>query len=201
MKKSSLALFLVLMSLFIIAPNLQAQQLVCVEANGLVWCFNPNACGQACNDVCGTIGADPIPSNTTWFEAQNTDEKCQAISRAFGLGDDGNTGSALNGCLQDTIANNNDNAVGGFINPPLICSTVSQCPENHRTNVDQLGIPCDSSSLSRRSICPCGSPAEPNFPPPTITAVPAFSEWGLIAMAGVLGIVGFMVIRRRKVTA
>ncbi len=35
-------------------------------------------------------------------------------------------------------------------------------------------------------------------PPPT---VPTLSEWGLIAMAGVLGIVGFMVMRRRKVTA
>jgi len=31
--------------------------------------------------------------------------------------------------------------------------------------------------------------------------VPTLSEWGLIAMAGVLGIVGFMVIRRRKATA
>ncbi len=31
--------------------------------------------------------------------------------------------------------------------------------------------------------------------------VPTLSEWGLIAMALVLGIVGFMVIRRRKVTA
>ena len=28
--------------------------------------------------------------------------------------------------------------------------------------------------------------------------VPTLSEWGLIAMAGILGIVGFMVIRRRK---
>jgi hypothetical protein len=27
------------------------------------------------------------------------------------------------------------------------------------------------------------------------------TQWGLIAMAAVLGIVGFMVIRRRKVTA
>ncbi|MCH7519768.1 MAG: IPTL-CTERM sorting domain-containing protein, partial [Candidatus Dadabacteria bacterium] len=26
-------------------------------------------------------------------------------------------------------------------------------------------------------------------------------EWGLIAMAGILGIVGFMVMRRRKATA
>jgi len=32
-------------------------------------------------------------------------------------------------------------------------------------------------------------------------AIPTLSEWGLIAMAGVLGIVGFMVMRRRKVTA
>lgn len=34
-----------------------------------------------------------------------------------------------------------------------------------------------------------------------VTEVPTLSEWGLIAMAGILGIVGFMVIRRRKVTA
>jgi hypothetical protein len=31
--------------------------------------------------------------------------------------------------------------------------------------------------------------------------VPTLSEWGLIAMAGILGLVGFMVLRRRKVTA
>ena len=31
--------------------------------------------------------------------------------------------------------------------------------------------------------------------------VPTLSEWGLIAMAGILGIAGFMVIRRRKVSA
>jgi len=31
--------------------------------------------------------------------------------------------------------------------------------------------------------------------------IPTLSEWGLIAMAGILGIVGFIAIRRRKVTA
>lgn len=31
------------------------------------------------------------------------------------------------------------------------------------------------------------------------SSVPTLSQWGLIAMAGILGIVGFMVIRRRKV--
>ena len=31
--------------------------------------------------------------------------------------------------------------------------------------------------------------------------IPTLSEWGLLAMASILGIVGFMVIRRRKLTA
>ncbi len=31
--------------------------------------------------------------------------------------------------------------------------------------------------------------------------VPTLSEWGLISMAGILGVVGFMVMRRRKATA
>ncbi len=33
------------------------------------------------------------------------------------------------------------------------------------------------------------------------TGIPTLSEWGLIAMAGILGIVGFIVLRRRKVAA
>ena len=41
---------------------------------------------------------------------------------------------------------------------------------------------------------PCG-------PPPSPAMVPTLSEWGLIAMAGILGIVGFIAIRRRKATA
>jgi exosortase sorting signal-containing protein len=34
-----------------------------------------------------------------------------------------------------------------------------------------------------------------------LTTIPTLSEWGLITMAGVLGIIGFIAIRRRKVTA
>jgi len=37
--------------------------------------------------------------------------------------------------------------------------------------------------------------------PCLIPQIPTLSEWGLIVMAGILGIVGFMVMRRRKVTA
>jgi len=36
---------------------------------------------------------------------------------------------------------------------------------------------------------------------PLIVPVPTLSEWGLIAMAGVLGIIGLLALRRRKVTA
>jgi len=39
------------------------------------------------------------------------------------------------------------------------------------------------------------------FSPPVTRNVPALSQWGLIAMAGILGIVGFMVMRRRKALA
>lgn len=38
-------------------------------------------------------------------------------------------------------------------------------------------------------------------PEPISTNVPALSEWGLIATAGVLGILGFLGIRRRKSAA
>jgi len=162
MKKPTLALFFFLMSLLIIAPKLHAQELVCVEANGLTWCFNDQACGQACNDVCGTIGSQPIADNTVWLEAQDTEEECQTISQAFGLG--GNVEFSSNfstACLQDQ---DGDHMVGGFINQPVVCSGLSSCPNDHRTDMDQLGIPCGSGS--RRSICPCGPPAEPNFLPP-----------------------------------
>jgi hypothetical protein len=34
-----------------------------------------------------------------------------------------------------------------------------------------------------------------------IAPIPTLNEWGLIAMAGVLGIAGFLIIRRRKAAA
>ena len=41
----------------------------------------------------------------------------------------------------------------------------------------------------------------PPPPPPSVTTVPTLSEWGLIAMAGFMGIAGLLVVRRRKLTA
>lgn len=60
-------------------------------------------------------------------------------------------------------------------------------------------VACIGSTVIEDGFCtelgPEGMCVEP------VADVPTLSEWGLLAMAGILGIVGFFVIRRRKVTA
>jgi len=119
----------------------------CQEVNGLTWCYNPDACGEPCNAVCSVYGL--TPSNTTaWFEAQNTPQKCQALADAFGIAGT-SMASYTYACLEDTGANHANNL---FVSP-LLCSTFSGCPQNHLTNMDNLGASCNQNS--RRSICPC----------------------------------------------
>lgn len=157
-----LALLFILMSVLIIAPKLWAQGLNCEEVSGLMWCYNPQACGQACNEVCGIIGYAPIADNTVWLQAQNTVEKCRAISQAFGLGDDVTVANFAVACLEDTSSLNQNN-VNGDLNPPLNCSIFPDCPEDHRTQVD-INIDCDGGGNPNqptfRSICPCQPCAE-----------------------------------------
>ena len=130
-----------------------------------------------------------IENNQVWFEAQNTVEKCAAISQAFGLGDEVNVFSFVFACLEDEA----EEVHGPGINAPLACSALSSCPETHRTGMDSLGVPCtgdpDGEHFPKRSICPCE--------PLSSSPVPTLSEWGLIAKSGMLGIIGFMVIRRK----
>ena len=52
------------------------------------------------------------------------------------------------------------------------------------------------SGLSEQQLLECV-----NWDFAAVETIPTLSEWGLIAMAAILGIVGFMVLRRRKVTA
>ena len=58
---------------------------------------------------------------------------------------------------------------------------------------DIIGLFEGESCNEQTGLC-SGFTPEPN-------PVPTLSEWGLIAMAGVFGLVGFMVIRRRKAAA
>ena len=185
MKRSIFALLFIFISLLVITPKLWAQP-PCVEANGLLWCFNNQECGQACNEVCAEFGGVPIDDDTVWFEAQDTPEECEAISQAFGLGNNFNFTGAAFSCLQDTFG---DHTVGGGLNLPLRCTSASSCPSDHRTEMDQPGVPCGPES--RRSICPCDLTKN----------IPTLSEWGVIAIAGALGIIGIWAVRRRKLIA
>jgi hypothetical protein len=186
MKKFIFAILLIFLSLTVVTPKLWAQP-TCVEANGLSWCYNDQACGQACEEVCEALGLPLVVDDEVWFEAQNTVEKCQAISEAFGLGNNVLFDSFTHGCLEDSVGNH---TVGGGLHAPLLCSSFDGCPADHRTQMDDLGVPCGPES--RRSICPC------EILPINI---PTLSEWGLIAMAGVLGIIGIWAVRRRKLIA
>ncbi|MGH2830665.1 MAG: MopE-related protein, partial [Candidatus Binatia bacterium] len=121
----------------------------CLVVNGLKWCFNPAACGQACNAVCASQGLTPVASNSVWFAAQDTAGECQAIANAFGIGAVSVSGYAF-ACLEDEFG---PHSVGGGLYSRFYCSTMSSCPNSHRTNMDQLGVACGPSS--RRSICPC----------------------------------------------
>ena len=122
----------------------------CRMVAGIRWCYNQNACGQACNDVCASLGLPFTISDATWFAAQDTAAECQAINDAFALGGAVSMSSYTYACSEDQGA---VHAVPGGLVGPLLCSTYGPCPTNHRTMMDQLGIACNMSS--RRSVCPC----------------------------------------------
>jgi hypothetical protein len=113
------------------------------------WCYNSAACGQACTAVCSAVGLTVIADNTTWFQAQDTAAECQAISNAFGIAQAVTVSSYTYACMEDTWG-----VHGAGLNGPLLCSTYSGCPAEHRTNMDNLGTACTSTE-ARRSICPC----------------------------------------------
>lgn len=131
-------------------PAAPAVPASCRLVNGILWCYDPNACGKACNDVCSSLGLSITISNADWFAAQNTAAKCQAISDAFGLGGTVTVGDFGFACIEDWQGNH---AAPGGLLPPLLCSINPGCPRLHRTLVDQLGVACGPSS--RRAVCPC----------------------------------------------
>jgi hypothetical protein len=122
----------------------------CFFANGLHWCFNKDACGEACNDVCAAKGLTPVADQDAWFDAQDTTAECQVIADAVGL-DTVAVADYPYACLEDSQSS--AHSVGGGLIGTLLCSTLSTCPNDHLTQMDQLGVVCGIGS--RRSVCPC----------------------------------------------
>ncbi len=82
--------------------------------------------------------------------------------------------------------------------PPTGCciSSNDEC-----VNFGEEPVPCLIGSVVEDGTCSVEGPGgicSDVIPGPA--PIPTLSEWGLIAMAGVLGMAGFMIIRKRKVT-
>ena len=78
----------------------------------------------------------------------------------------------------------------------------NSCPEANAVTADGSDWTSDfveSNGFGTTYTCVGFIEAEPPSGP--IVIIPTMNQWGLIAMTGILGIVGFMVIRRRKITA
>lgn len=94
-------------------------------------------------------------------------------------------GDALLGSADLTMEANNIGVFFGVNTEDTIARIVLN---NNGQNIGEL--------LYELQYGDCGtSLGEPNI----TSTVPTLSEWGMIAMAGVLGVVGFMIMRRRKV--
>ena len=95
---------------------------------------------------------------------------------------------AANSCGVD----GSDTGLPGPINTEFDLDFWSICFTPNRKTINEEGFSISS-----------GFEGETEFmcEPPPHEPIPTLSEWGLIAMASILGIVGFMVMRRRKVTA
>lgn len=125
---------------------------VCATANGLLWCHHPTLCGEPCASTCAANGMVPADDVTT-LAAQNTTAACANISLAFGLGSTVSVSGFTWACVEDSSGPHSELPI--VLNSPLLCSSQVTCPFDHRTNMDQVGVPCDSESNSRLSLCAC----------------------------------------------
>ena len=168
-----------------------------------ITCIAIGDCDLIGDTLADNSGGDTmINFNSTIFRTESTEGNCGGPAVYFSLGyniDNGNTcidGSAPgdkpftdpqldpNG-LQDNGGPTQTIAL--LPGSPAIDMADPACPP---PNTDQRDFPRPEGNR-----CDIGA-FEGTIPLPLV-ATPTLGEWGLIALAGVLGIVGFMVIRRR----
>ncbi|HSC35200.1 MAG TPA: IPTL-CTERM sorting domain-containing protein, partial [Thermodesulfobacteriota bacterium] len=87
-----------------------------------------------------------------------------------------------------------ENGYSGIAEPPTGCCIG---PNDECVNFGDLPVACLIDSVVENGTCSVEGPGGICAPGPA--PIPTLSEWGLIAMAGVLGMAGFLIIRKRKV--
>lgn len=151
----------------------------CHIVNGVNWCFDPNNCGQACNQVCASLGLPFTINDATWFAAQDTLAECTAISQAFGIAAAPSMASYTYACLEDT--GGGGNALGGL----LLCSTYNGTVVIDERRVSPHSVPTPgrfsgtgAASLSSgcevgAALCSAALPAPPCDPAIGAAAAPS----------------------------
>jgi len=137
--------------------------------------------------------------------------KSNDFTGAFGIIDSTATKMAFETSNPDFTppgSDTSDQIIFADITNPNAPNIMSLTNFTNDADVDDLSAPDDFSYIAFESdsdLVPGGNSdgSEEVFILLTsncLVSIPTLSEWGLIAMAGVLGIVGFMVMRRKKVT-
>lgn len=192
MRKSILASFIIMLSLLIIAPKLYAQ----VECP----C---NFRDIPMTDVCWTSNQVPfIPAfSSPITDPPNSDCQLQSLTAsgpsAVLIVREAGVGGNVNECVmaQQAVACGPIIDIQGIELTPaelIACQCELQAYSTELNDIDGISVIPGPPYL-------CGNVDCTPPPPPAPAQVPTLSEWGLVTMAAILGIIGFMVIRGRKV--
>jgi|GEM_PF-6095148 len=185
---------LLLISLSAIAPNLWAQppdlpEGACVTP-AVEQCQDPNQTlfkwsegteawpDEACNpgESFGNCDTNSCDHANAWAQSV-----CAANGFDVGIW----TGNKQAGCGPGGPGGPVENGTG---NISMFCEGTIPCEPFVETE-------CEPSDQTQIEVFCC------NISRPALAPIPAVSEWGLVLMASVLGIVGYMVYRRRKQSA
>ena len=113
--------------------------------------------------------------------------------------------SGTGGTFSFTLSDPSDNSTGFLINVGTSVDVTEVIPEGWELGdivCSGIGVEIVPIENGRNFNClKIFDTATCTFENEGPSNVPTLSQWGLIALAGVLGIIGFMVMRRRKATA
>ena len=129
--------------LLLLLLPLRGASAACGYANGLTWCY-AGAASVSCASTCAANGLTMLSDATAWFNAQNTQAKCQAIANALGSSSSVDIGGYSYACIEVS---------GGALNGGSFqCSSSSSCPASKQAREDALPAAQLSETLPARAV-------------------------------------------------